>query len=307
MDFKKYFYYTFAFLLFCGCPNSPREQYPNEEAEGYYTKNHYRLISVEPFEEAIKILLPDAITNLRKKLTDRLPQWHTTGKEKSPLKLWNDFFTSQIQPNILEKLKRKQYNTTILENYYKAFRELFKAATEENEKKLIEEAKKVQADTKLIDGWKTCIKESYNSPETIYLTKPTLDYQAFLCFILEKPNPLIAQLSNLQADLKTWKIEARPTGQALWIKMQNDYKSLLEGSKFYRYEANRKAIEESLRIIDQLTDDPHSLSYKDLLETLPHGIDQYSNILVEIGVKEDKLKLYLDLVLNSGIKFARIS
>ena len=306
MHLKKYSYHTVALLLFCGCISE--SEYTSEEKKGYYTQNTYKLGALESFEKTIGLLSPSVITKFRKKLEERIPKWRASGTEKAPYKIWNDFFNKEMLENIVKKLE-EQHDTTLLKNYYSRLGNLFKSPTEENEKEVIEAIKKLQADATLEQAFKMSIAERYHKPETIYLTESTLAYQELVCFILNKRNTLSIKLKKLQSNLAKWQEDGHPSGQHLWNTVQKKYGKLLKNFPLYAYRQNLKAIEQSLKLIDQLADNPYSLSYKDLLETLPHGIRLLNDILSEVGLegKDDTdiklLKTYLDLVSNIYIAY----
>lgn len=284
MNLKKYCRHTFSLLLCCGCMY--KHTHTLQEKKEYYTQNPYKLYTLESFQSTIIQASPDAITSLRKKLADRSPKWSTSGTEKKPYELWNNFLKQETPKEIVTALQKAGYDTTLLENYYNRLSNLFRDPTEEHEKKVIEAIKKLQANPKLEQAFKECIATRYNNPATIYLTKVTLEYQELLYFILGKTNMLYRKLKKWQSNLVKWQEDGHPTGQALWKLIQQNYNKLLSNSKLYKYKENQEAIEQSLRLMDQLADDPYSLSYKDFLETLPHGIKQLKDILYEVGLKE---------------------
>lgn len=302
MNLSIYSSRTFALLVCCGCTS--KNGYILQEKEGYYTQNDYQLDTLESFEQTICILTsPDAITNFRKKLADRTSKWCTSGTEKTPYELWNNFFKQEIVEKIVKKLQKQTYDTILLENYYDSFGKLFKEPTEENEKEVITSIKKLQANATLEQAFKTCIAERYNKPETINLTKSTLEYQELLYFMLNKPNKnntLHIKLRKFQSNLVKWKEDGHPTGQQLWNRIQEKEINLLNDAPLYAYTQNREAIEQSLKLIDQLADNPYILSYKDLLATLPHGIKQLNGLLYQVQLKETDdtklLNVYLRLV-----------
>lgn len=305
MHLKKHSYHTFALLLFififcgfnkCGCT----DDYISQDKKGYYTENRYVPSRFDLFEKTISILeAADDITNLRKKLKDNIKKWCTAGTEKKPYEIFHTFFTDAVQVNIVEAL-RKKYDTTLLENYYDRVGNLFKEPTEANEKEVIATVSKLQANSELMKAIKAYIEANYHNPTTLYLNKPTLEYQELLYFILGKSHALHINLIKLHSNLSKWKEDGHPAGLELWKETQKTYDKLLKGSKFYGYTENREAINNSLRLMNQLADSPYGLSYKDLLETLPHGVDKLKNILYEVRLEEKKdirlLKTYLELV-----------
>ncbi|WP_243517713.1 hypothetical protein [Candidatus Cardinium sp. cBcalN1] len=307
MNLKKYSSYIIA-LLFChGCDQCDNNAYKQEEEKGYYTKNLYKLDKIESFETTITTLQsPDEITKFRKKLADRSPKWSVTGTEKKPYRLWISFYNKAILENIVKEVAKK-HDSRLLENFFKSFGKLFKEPTEATEKEVIASLKKLKAHTTLVAAFKECIAERYNKPETIYLSQETLEYEEFLYFILNesnKNNRRHIKLKKLQVNLKKWKKDGLPSGEELWKKIQEQEekeKRSLQNSKIYRYKENQQAIAESLRLINQLMHDPYSLTYKDLLETLPHGKNKLENILDELLENRDhiniqSLKRYLRIV-----------
>ncbi|MCT4697325.1 MAG: hypothetical protein V3581_01710 [Candidatus Cardinium sp.] len=304
MHLKKYFCYTFVLLLFCGCTDRCKGRgYIYQEEEGYYTQNPYKLGAFESFGAAFILSTPEAIIDWSKKLADRKPKWLITGTEPEPYTLWNDFFTKEIAVKIVAKLK-KEHDTTLLENCYDAFGNLLKAPTNENTQELIAAVKKVQTDAKLIQAFKACIEEGYNNRERIVLSKEGLKFQAFMCFISEIYDSLLNNLQRCQSNIKKWHIDRHTNGQILWEKIKQTHGKELKYARVYKYKKNQEAIVQSLKIIDHLADHLYGLSYKDLLETLPHGIKLFNDIVYEVGLEaEDNkdiqaLTTYLRLVSN---------
>ncbi|AXI23934.1 hypothetical protein CE557_090 [Cardinium endosymbiont of Sogatella furcifera] len=304
MHLKKYFCYTFVLILFCRCTDGCKNKsYIYEEEEGYYTQNSYKLGLLDSLEEAFILSTPDTITDWSQKLAKRNPEWRITGTESEPYTLWNDFFTKEITVTIVAKLK-KERDTTLLENCYDAFGNLLRATTKDNEQALIAAIKKVQADAKLMQAFKACIKAHYNNPGSILLTKEKLAYNRFICFISETYDSLLSKLQRCQANIKKWHTDCHTNGQTLWEKIKQTHQKELACSTLYKYKKNQEAIVQSLKIIDQLADQLYNLSYKDLLETLPHGIKLFNDIVYEVGLeaKDSKdiqaLTIYLRLVSN---------
>ncbi|CAH2560041.1 hypothetical protein [Cardinium endosymbiont of Oedothorax gibbosus] len=297
MHVKKYSCHTFALLLFCGCRN--KNEYTRQEERGYHTQNHHTVVSfsIESFERTIRPLSFDEVTKFRTKLSGRTSEWCTSGTEEKPCKLWKEF-RQTIPEEIVQELK-KEDDTTLLENYYDRLGNLFKAPTEENEKEVIDAIQKLQANVKLTQAWESYLAARYNNPATIYLTKATLAYQELFYFILEENNTLHIKLKKCQSNLVKWQKDGHPIGQALWKLIQQDYSRQLNSSKSHKY--NKAAIAQSLKLMDQLADNPYSLSYKDFLETLPYGIGKLKDTLYEVGLKESDhiniklLRTYIDL------------
>ncbi|MGI2298535.1 hypothetical protein ACRRVB_01880 [Candidatus Cardinium hertigii] len=307
MNLRKYPSHTLALLLFYG--STCNNQYMSQEEEGYYTQNHFKLSKIESFEKTISMpASPDEISDFRKDLEDRTEKWCTTDAEEKPDALWNTFFKEEIEEKIIKKLQQDhKMNTTLLESYYDCLGKLFKAPTKENEKALSNAMKKLQANTTLMQAFKTCIAEKYDNPETIKLTKTILAYQECLYFIRNKPEKnymLHNKLKKLKCYLLKWKKDGHKTGQELWESIKQDKKTnkLLNEVKSYTYQKNKKAIAKSLELLDQLANDPYSLSYKDLLETLPDGIKKLNDILYQLELKNtDDIKLlstYLKIIDN---------
>jgi len=305
MNLRKYPTHTLALLLFCG--STCNNQYISQEEEGYYTQNNFKLSRVESFTKTISMLeSPDEIGDFRKKLEDRTKKWCTTDREKNPDELWNIFFKKEIEAKIIQKLE-KNHDTTFLKNYYDHLEELFKAPTKENEKALITSIKKLQANATLMEAFKICIAEKYDNPENINLTKPILAYQECLYFIQNKPEKnymLHNKLKRLQYYLLKWEKDGHQTGPQLWQSIQKEEKTnkLLKEVKSYTYQKNKEAIEKSLELLHALAKDLYSLSYKDLLETLPYGISKLNSILYQLELKKtDEIKLltnYLKFIEN---------
>ncbi|WP_419241156.1 hypothetical protein [Cardinium endosymbiont of Nabis limbatus] len=297
MNLKKYSSHIFALFLFfghtkCGC----NDDYIKQEKEGYYTQNHYKLSTLECFKETI--IIPESdhlITNLRKKLKKRIPEWRAAGTEENPYDLWNNFYNEEIR-KVIKNLDKEHHIP--LEKYYEKVGNLFKDSTETNEKEVIKEATKLRANGRLIEAFKACIEEKYKKPEDIFATKATLAYQNFLYFILKKANGLPRKLKKSYSDLAQWKKDGHPTGEALWKKIRSTCDKPLNCSNVYNQKENREAIAQSLKLIDKLADN-HALSYKDLAETIPHGIQKFKDIVDEkgLGEKEDikSLKRYISL------------
>ncbi|MGI2257327.1 hypothetical protein ACRRVD_02020 [Candidatus Cardinium hertigii] len=310
MNLRKYPSHTFALLLFCG--STCNNQYISQEEEGYYTQNDFQLSRIESFEKTIFTLeSPDEISDFRKKLADRTKKWCTTDTEKTPDELWNNFFKEEIEEKIIKNLQQK-HDTTLLESYYDRFGKLFKAPTKENEKELISAMKKLQANTTLMQAFKIYIAEEYNNPENINLTKAILAYQECLYFIQNKPEKnymLHNKLKRLQYYLLKWEKDGHKTGQQLWESIQKETKTnkLLNEVKSYTYQKNKEAIAKSLELLDELTKDLYSLSYKDLLETLPHGIKKLNGILYQLELKKtDDIKLLTSYLKYIGNFYSNI-
>ena len=297
MNLKKYSSYIFALLLCCGCD---RNNYIAEEEKGVYTHNPYKLGKVELFKLILKSA--DEITKFSKKLKDRIPKWLVTDQETQPYAIWKDFFDNEIQKNIITTLTNQDHIER-LEAYYDKFGSLFKDPTEANAKDLIRAAKVLKADSKLIGALNKVIEEKYARPENIYLTDSILAYNEFFFFILEKDMSVPrTELIRSQHNLAQWKIDKRPTGQALWERITKNHIKLIKDIKLYLYPDNKKAIQESLKLIDdKLTVSLKETSYKDLLETIPHGIRLIRKILdaAALAEKDDEdiqlLKVYLRL------------
>ncbi|MGI2299611.1 hypothetical protein [Candidatus Cardinium hertigii] len=297
MNLRKYPSHTLALLLFCG--STCNNQYISQEEEGYYTQNDFQLNRIESFEKTISILeSPDVISDFRKKLENRTKKWCITDTEEKPDELWNNFFKEEIEEKIIKKLQQDHsIDTNLLESYYDCLGKLFKAPTKENEKELTASMKKLQANPTLMQAFKTCIAEKYGNPETIKLTKTILAYQECLYFIQNKPESnymLHNKLNRLQRYLVKWKKDGHKTGQQLWQSIQEEKQinKVLHSAKLYKYEKNKNAIATSLRLLDQLANDLYSLSYEDLLSTLPHGISKLNGILWELEFKKiDDIKL----------------
>ncbi|TSJ81087.1 MAG: hypothetical protein NMK33_00970 [Candidatus Cardinium sp.] len=300
MNLKKYSSYIFALLLCCGCFTN---KYTDEEREGYYTWNPYKLGEVEPF----KLILKPAneIIKFSKKLQDRIPKWCDTGQEKQLYAIWKDFFTQEIQPNITDQLKRT-HNTHLLEDYYEQLGKLFKGPTAASEEALISASKALQADTKLIAAFEEAIAKRHAEPENICFIQPILEYQKFLYFILER-YAKFDKLEESRYNLVKWKDAERPTGTDLWEKIEEKYKNLLENVQWYsvtvkrdgvKRSVNQESIKKCLMRIDDWAANK-DLTYKDLLETIPHGIDLIRKILSEAALEEKEdaklLKTYLGL------------
>ncbi|CCM10257.1 protein of unknown function [Cardinium endosymbiont cEper1 of Encarsia pergandiella] len=310
MNLRKYPSHTLALLLFCGSTCNKEYQYISQEDEGYYTQNHFKLSSIESFEKTISMLeSPDEISDFRKKLADRTKKWCTTDTEKNPDELWNNFFKEEIEEKIIKKLQQK-HDTTLLKSYYDRFGKLLKAPTKENEKALLTSMKKLQANTTLMEAFKICIAEEYAKPKNIKVTEAILAYQECLYFICNKPDMLHNKLKRLQSYLLKWKKDGHKTGQQLWQSIQEEKQinKILDSAKFYRYEKNKQAIATSLRLLDQLANDLYSLSYEDLLSTLPHGITKLNGILYEIELKKtDDIKLLTSYLKRIGNFYTSIN
>ena len=304
MNLKKYASYITTLLFFYGCHSSDNNAYKLEEEKKYYTQNSYKLDTIKFFEKTITIPEScDDVTKFKTKLTNRGPKWSIAGTEKKPYDIWSNFFNEDIVPNIVNKLAEK-HDTTLLENYYDKFGELFRESTKKNEEEVSDSLKKLRANKTLVQAFKKCIAEKYHQPETIYLSQPRLEYQEFFYFIFNefgKDNKQHINLKKLKANLEQWKKDGHPSGAELWQKIQQEEKTSLQKSKIYQYKENQQAITQSLRLINQLMHHLYSLTYKDLLETLPHGKKKLKDILHEVLENKEKkniklLRTYLRLV-----------
>jgi hypothetical protein len=155
---------------------------------------------------------------------------------------------------------------------------------------MIKASKKLKADTNAQQALKAFVRKMYNEPEKVKLTKAKLTYQEFLYFILDKnQNAQHLKMKKMHANLTKWKQDGHPTGLQLWkgIVEQNKEK-FNKDSMIFKYPQNQRAIKESLKIADRLTDDPYSLTYKELQETLPHGLEQLDAILSEVHLKKEE-------------------
>lgn len=283
---KKYFTYILAVVFLCRCQDQKctgQKDYLAEEEKEFFTQNLHKLEQLDQFSSILVLkICPEYITKLREKLADRSPQWLATGREAKPFQIWTAFYKEAVSP-MIQTISTK-HRVPFLQEYYNNLGELFKESTQLNEKKVIESIKKLQPDADLTEAVKQYIAEKYSKPETIYVSKPLLEYQEFLYFILNDPtknNTLHTKLKKLQYELKKWKEDGNPTGRELWQAIKKNHGELLKRSPLYRYKENQEAIQRSLILMDQIQDDFYRLTYRDLLEILPHGTKKRRQILAE--------------------------
>ncbi|WP_339044692.1 hypothetical protein [Cardinium endosymbiont of Tipula unca] len=300
MSLKKYllrsYFATISLIVFCGnCHNTHLAQ----EEEDFYTNNTYTLpeYSPEEFKQLLSIKSPNDITNFRKKLEKKIPKWLASGTEVKPSELWSHF-----RAEVLKTLEEEGLPT--LKNYHDSFGKLLEEPTEANEKKMIAANEELQANPKAAQALRTFFQHIYNKN----LTESLLAYHEFAQFVhSKKTNNLHLSIKRLHSSLASWKKDGYLSGLQLWHKiMQKEKNKLTKESKVFRYTENQKATEESLKLTDQLANSPYCVNYKELQETLPHGLEKLNTILDDVYYLKEQgdvalLKRYCAII-SKGLK-----
>lgn len=279
-----------SLIIFCGnCNNN----HITQEEEDFYTRNAYKLpeYTSEEFQQMLIEKSPSDIANFRKQLIEKGPKWLTSGTEPKAHELWNRFRT--------EILKELEAQFSSLINYFDSFGKLLEDPTAANEKKLIDANKKLQTDPKAAKALRTFVQNMHNQN----LTESLLAYQEFDQFIHDnESNTLHLNIKKLHSTLAGWKKDGYLSGLQLWnniIKQEKD--KLMKESMVFKYVANQKAIEESLKIAARLANSTYCVNYKELKETLPHGLEKLNTILDEVYYLKEQgdvvlLKRYCKLI-----------
>ncbi|TDG94596.1 hypothetical protein [Cardinium endosymbiont of Culicoides punctatus] len=301
MDLKKYLLNSFlsvcSTIIFC---NSCNNKHIAEEERDFYTQNTHKLPEYTP-EELQQIVLinsPEVITGFRKKLKEKGTKWLTSGTEPKPYDLWSSYRENDLKG--LEQLFPS------LKNLFDAFGKLIKNPTEEHEEEVVAINKKLPTDDpKAAEALRTFAQNIINQK----LTESLLAYQSFFQFVHYDDddhviNNFHVTIKQLHANLAGWEKDGNLSGTKLWKNIiQKEKANLIKHSKEFQYSENKKAIEESLKIAERLAISPYCVSYKELKETLPHGLDKLKTILGEVHLKEtadvDLLKRYCKLILSN--------
>ena len=287
---KKYFtscLSLFALILFCG--NKCNNNYIEQEQENYYTENIYKLPDYtgeenkDFFYRQFKYSLPQYMSGLREKIEKCNPKWKTSGTEKDPYILWQDYRAAHFLADVFTQ-------SETFNHYLDSWGHLIEAPTEANEQKLKIAYQLFQADEKSQDLLAIAYQQDSN-PIHHRLTQADLAYQEWYYFMLQNDLNhtgcmLHGNIKRLSASLAEWQKEQRPTGRKLWDAFQDQFRDRLTVSKIFQYEKNKVAIKESLAIADRLAANPYNLNYQELLEKLPHGIKQLHSILQELSLEE---------------------
>lgn len=279
-----------SLIIFCGnCNNN----HITQEEEDFYTRNSYKIpeYTSEEFQQMLVVKSPSDITNFRKQFIEKGPKWLASGTEPKPHELWNRFRA--------EVLKELEEQFSSLKNYFDSFGKLLEDPTASNEKKLIGANKKLQTDPKAEKALRALVQNIYNRN----LTESLLAYQEFDQFIHDnEANTLHLNIKKLHSTLAGWKKDGYLSGLQLWnniIKQEKD--KLMKESMVFKYVANQTAIEDSLKIADRLANSAYCVNYKELKETLPHGLEKLNTILDEVYYLKEQgdvmlLKRYCKLI-----------
>ncbi|ROT47097.1 hypothetical protein [Candidatus Cardinium hertigii] len=255
------------------------------EEKGFHTAPDYRHphYTPEAFKEMLVPKSPKAITSFRKKLETRQAKWLANGSVKEPYEIW-----SAYRSEVLQKLEAQGLEA--LTNYYNSWGSLIKEPTEANEEQMIEAAKKLRADIQAQQALEKFARDTYNSLENTRLTEPILSYFDYFYFILSKSEyKLHHTIKKIHFNLKEWKKDKRPSGLQLWSSIKKAHAKRIKASPTLQYKENLSSIEESLKRVDQLADNPYSLTCKDMQETLPNGLKKLDTFLNdEIQEVKDK-------------------
>ncbi|MBX9889938.1 MAG: hypothetical protein K2X94_01560 [Amoebophilaceae bacterium] len=296
MHSKKYFFrvsLSWVFTVLC-CAQCDHSSHLSQAKKGYYTDNAYKLptYTAEEFEPIFVEQSPNKLTHFRKELEKKRAKWLVTGKERAPEELWED-----LRADLLNKETTK---SECLHRYYHSWGDLLKAPTEANEKRVLEAGKQLKADKDAPEKFKEWARNLYNEPEDFKLTKALLSYQEFFYFITEDPyNIAHLKVKRIHSYLGKWQEDDHLPGIQLWEAITKEQEALLDHSVWFAYPKNQAAIIASLTILARLKDDPYSLTYKELQETLPYGIQKLEAVLDEVDFKDEEkvklLKTYLSL------------
>jgi len=244
------------------------------EESNFYTENRYTLPTYTPEEFAKMFSMSSSkeITAFRKELNQKLPKWKAGGREKEPYTLWENF-NKEFFPNPEDLPKH-------LSNYHNSWANLLKNPTQENEAQLISSIQQLNADATAKAYLQNQVEIYYNDPMRLKLTKAFLEYQEFLDFIVGENTKMRRWNDQEHHLLQKWKEAGHKSGLSLWEAILEQHgKELREKFVLLTEPKNQQAIKNSLQILDDLTERPYGLTYKELEETVPHGLELLDIVL----------------------------